>query len=73
MKPNEHDPRGYKVVYVDPSKDGLVTCLYTCQYHVAKRFKDWNVAQEQRRVKKRRYYILPMRRKDKKEWHNLPF
>ena len=73
MKPTDQDPRGYKVVYMDPYQKGFITCMYTYRYHAAKRFKDWNVAQEQRRKEKRRYYIFPLRKKDKKEWRELPF
>ena len=73
MKPNEHDPRGYKVVYFDERYEGYVTCFNSYRYKQAKLYKDMRTANEQRWGKRPRYYILPMRKKDREIWKKTPF
>lgn len=72
MKPDEHNPNGYMVVYIGMDGKEMV-CFNTFRYSVAKRYKDGRVAKEQRYKYRNRYYIQPMKRKDKIKWKSLPF
>lgn len=72
MRPDEHNPNGFMVVYI--GEDGnRVVCFNTFRYKAAKRYKDGRVAREQRNKYRNRYYIQPMTRKDKIKWKSLPF
>ena len=73
MKPNEHNPNGYKVVCLYGKGQRSTICLHTYRYKVAKRYKDKWTALGQRSKYKYRYYILPLTKKDKREWRSLPF
>ncbi len=73
MKPIENNPNGYKVVCLrDKGKQPWI-CLYTHRYKVAKRFKDKWTGLGQRSKHRYRYYILPLTKRDKREWRSLPF
>ena len=72
MRPDEHNPNGFMVVYI--GEDGKkVVCFNTFRYKAAKRYKDGRVAREQRSKYRNRYYIQPMTRKDRIKWKSLPF
>jgi len=81
MKPNIHNPYGYKICYQEKAKKELIKHFQTYTYRQARLVKDMfhrfpqRSKIDQHKLKKPTWYIIPITKKEFRDgiWRSVPY